>query len=153
MGNLLHINPALLGIKDVGKNIKNSIHLFGQSAELLLCFSVIMVIGDNHKDGLEFGSEIGWIVKSMPGMLPSLELERLVSLLGLAFQLLYVPDDSSRRDTDILYVSMHKNAFNFSMVTTPAVGECILPIQYCANSYILWQMLKKPQPRQAVPNL
>jgi hypothetical protein len=69
----------------------------------------------------------------------------------LAFQLPYVPDDSSRRDTDILYVSMYKNAFNFLTVTTPAAGEGILPIQYYTNSYILWQMLKKLQPRQAVP--
>jgi hypothetical protein len=151
LGNLSRINPALLGTKDVGKSIKNSIHLFGQSAEPLLCFSVVMVMGDNHEDGLEFGSETGWIVKSVPGVLPSLELEHLVSVLGLAFQLPYVPDDSSRRDMDILYVSMYKNAFNFSTVTTPAAGEGILPIQYCTNSYILWQMLKKLQPRQAVP--
>jgi len=67
---------------------------------------------------------MGWIVKSVPGVLPSLELEHLVSLLGLAFQLPYVPDDSCR-DMDILYVSMYKNAFNFSTVTTPAAGEGI----------------------------
>ena len=112
LGNLLHINPALLGIKDVRKSIKNSIHLFGQSAKPLLCFSVIMVMGDNHEDGLEFGSETGWIVKSVPGVLPSLELEHLVSVLRLAFQLPYVPDDLSHCDMDILYVSMYKNAFN-----------------------------------------
>ena len=46
-----------------------------QSVEPLLCFSVVMVMGDNHEDGLEFGSETGWIIKSVPGMLPSLELE------------------------------------------------------------------------------
>ena len=125
LGNLSRINPALLGIKDVRKSIKNSIYLFGQFAKPLLCFLVIMVMGDNHEDGLEFGSETGWIVKSVPGMLPSLELERLVSLLGLAFQLPYVPDDSSCRDMDILYVSMYKKAFNFSTVMIPAVGEGI----------------------------
>ena len=68
---ICHASILLLGTKDVGKSIKNSIHLFGQSAELLLCFSVVMVMGDNHKDGLEFGSEMGWIVKSVPGVLPS----------------------------------------------------------------------------------
>ena len=88
---ICHASILLLGTKDVGKSIKNSIHLFGQSAEPLLCFSVIMVMGDNHEDGLEFGSETGWIIKSVPGVLPSLELERLVSVLGLAFQLPYVP--------------------------------------------------------------
>ena len=97
LGNLSHIDPALLGIKDTGKNVKNAIHLFGQSAELLLCFSIILVIGDNHEDGLVFGTETGWVVKSMPGMLPSIELEHLVALLGLAFRMPYVPDDSAHR--------------------------------------------------------
>ena len=127
----------LLGIKDTGKSIKNAIHLFGQSAEPLLCFSVIMVIGDNHKDGLEFGSEMGWVVKSMPGVLPSMELEHLVALLGLAFRMPYVPDDSACHETDILYISMNKNAFNFSTVTMPAAGVSILPILCCVNFYIL----------------
>ena len=137
LGNLSRIDPALLGIKDTGKNVKNAIHLFGQSAEPLLCFSVIVVIGDNHEDGLAFGSDMGWVVKSVPGVLPSMELERLVALLGLAFRMPYVPDDSARRETDILYISMNKNAFNFSTVTTPAAGEGILPILYCVNFFIL----------------
>jgi hypothetical protein len=123
LGNLSRIDPALLGVKDIGKNVKDSIHLFGQSAEPLLCFSVVLVIGDNHENGLGFGSDSGWVVKSVPGVLLSMELEHLVALLGLAFRLPYVPDDSARRETDLLYVSMNKNAFNFSTVTTPAAGE------------------------------
>ena len=29
LGNLSCIDPAVLGIKDTGKNVKNAIHLFG----------------------------------------------------------------------------------------------------------------------------
>jgi len=62
-----------------------------------------------------------------------MELEHLVALLGLAFRMPYVPDDSAHCETDILYISMNKNAFNFSTVTTPAAGESILPILCCIN--------------------
>ena len=59
-----------------------------------------------------------------------MELERFVTVLGLAYQLPYLPDDNLRRETDLLHFAMVENAFSFTTGMMPKNGECILNIVY-----------------------
>ena len=79
-----------------------------------MCFSLVIVTSDNHERGRSLGSEKEWVLKDIAGVLLTMELERFVSVLGLAYQLQYVPDDSARSDTDLLHFSMIDNAFSFT---------------------------------------
>jgi hypothetical protein len=94
----------------------------------LLCLSLVLVTRDNHEHGRTFGSELKeWILKDIAGVLPAMELERFVAVLGLSYQLPYVPDDSARREGDLLYLSMIDNAFCFSTSMISKSGECRSP--------------------------
>lgn len=79
-----------------------------------MCFSLVIVTSDNHERGRSLGSEKEWVLKDIAGVLLTMELERFVSVLGLAYQLPYVPDDSAHSDTDLLHFSMIENAFSFT---------------------------------------
>jgi hypothetical protein len=48
-----------------------------------LCLSLVLVTRDNHEHGRTFGSELKeWILKDIAGVLPAMELERFVAVLG-----------------------------------------------------------------------
>lgn len=57
-----------------------------------------------------------------------MELERFVAVVGLAYQLPYLPDDNLRRETDLLHFAMVENAFSFTTGMMHKNGECILKI-------------------------
>ena len=106
LGNLSCIDPSLLGIKDANMYAKNTLYLHGFSTPLL-CFSLVLVTGDNHEYGHIMGSEPKeWVVKDILGVLPSMELECLVAVLGLAYELPYVPEDSACWEVDLLHFSI-----------------------------------------------
>ena len=100
------------------------IHLHGSPSVPLLCFSVILTTSDNHVDGRTFGPGNEWIVKDIAGVLPAMELERAVAVMGLAFKMPYVPLDSARTEFDVLHFTMFDNAFSFStsMMKEGALG-------------------------------
>jgi len=135
IANLSRIDPAVLGVKDLSSSgyNKNFLFLHGNSQDPLLCFSLVLVTADNHQHARTLGSDPnGYVIKDVAGVLPTLELERLVSVLGLAYQLPYVPDDNLRKDTDLLYFSMVDNAFSFGTAIMNRTGECNLDILYFA---------------------
>lgn len=109
IGNLSRLDPVMLGIKDVFN--KNTIHFNNNPSVPLLCFSLILTTDDYLDRGRTFGE---WTVKDLFGVLPAMELERMVAVIGLAYKLPYVPDDSARRDNDVLHFAMSNNAFSFS---------------------------------------
>ena len=123
IGNLSCIDPALLGVKDTTYT-KNVLYLHGGS-DPLLCFSLILVTGDNHNRPRTFGSEKEWVLKDIAGVLLTMELERLVSVIGLAYQLPYLPDDNACRESDLLHFSMVENAFSFTTSMMHNNGELI----------------------------
>ena len=110
VGNLSRIDPSLLGIKDTP--VKNLLFLHGSNSPLL-CFSLILVTCDNHERGRTIGTDPKWVFKDIVGVLPAMEQERLIAVLGLTYQLPYVPDDSARRESDLFYFSMIDNSFCF----------------------------------------
>ena len=129
IANLSRINPALLGVKDTNSFIKNTLYLHGNLVEPLLCFSLILVTSDNHEHGRTLGSETKeWILKDIAGVLPTMELERFVAVVGLAYQLPYLPDDNLRRESDLLHFAMVENVFSFTTGMMHKNGECILKI-------------------------
>lgn len=65
-----------------------------------------------------------------------MELERFVAVLGLTYELPYVPDDSARREHDLLHLPMVDNAFSFSTGMMLKSGKCGLDILYCSIAYI-----------------
>jgi len=137
LGNLSRIDPTLLATKDLGAYTKNLLHLYGQSSEPLLCFSLVVVMNDNLENGRTFASsdpKTPWVVKEIDAVLPSLELERLVAVLGLVFRLPYVPDDSARAATDLLHFTIVDGAFSFTTVMALQSGERCL---YSMNGFIL----------------
>jgi len=115
----------LLGIKDLGTYTKNLLYLHGQASEPLLCFSIVLVMNNSLEDGCTFGSDpkSQWVVKQIDAVLATVELECLVAVVGLAFRLPYVPDDSACAATDLLYFSMAGNAFSFTTVMAGKSGE------------------------------
>jgi hypothetical protein len=129
VANLSRVDPSLLGVKDASSYFKDALYLQGLSSSPLLCFSLVLVTHDNHQEPRPLGSE--WVIKDMVGVLHAMELERLVAVVGLAYDLPYVPDDSARRDSDLLYFSMVENGFSFSARMMPKSGEHgILDILY-----------------------
>ena len=90
------------------------IHVLGCPSIPLLCFSVIITTTDNHIEGQTFGSSNEWIVKDICGVLPAMELERAIAVIGLAFKMPYVLADSARTAFNVLHFTMDDNAFSFS---------------------------------------
>ena len=138
IANLSRIDPTLLGVKDLNSYTKNLLYRHGHS-EPLLFFSLVLVTGDNHLHGRILGgsdSKGGYFIKDILGVLHVLELERLVAVLGLAFNLPYVPDDNLRKETDLLYFSMVENGFSFTTGMQNKAGKHILNVLNCANTHI-----------------
>ena len=107
------------------------------NSEPLLCFSLVLVTSDNHEHGRTLGSDTKeWILKDIAGVLPNMELERFVAVIGLVYQLPYLPDDNLRRETDLLHFAMVENAFSFTTGMMHKNGECILNIVYYEDAYI-----------------
>jgi hypothetical protein len=136
IGNLSRIDPTLLGVKDGNSYTKNLLYLHGNRVEPLLCFSLVLMTRDNHEHGRALGSEKEYIIKDVAGVLPTMELERFVSVLGLAYKLPYIPDDNVRRDKDLLYFSMVENAFSFTTGMMNKIGEHIFNILCFTDTYI-----------------
>ena len=91
------------------------LHLYGESSAPVLCFSVVLVTGDHHEHGRTFGTEPKeWFLKEITGVLLTMELERFIAVLGLAYELPYLrTDDSARREKDLLHLTLADNAFCF----------------------------------------
>lgn len=124
IGNLSRIDPSLLGVKDTGSFTKNALYLHGILSAPLLCFSVILVTHDNHEHGRSLGSDPKeWFIKDVAGVLLTMELERFIAVLGLVYELPYVPDDSARREQDLLHLTMVENAFSFTTTMMPKKGD------------------------------
>ena len=138
IANLSRIDPALLGVKDANSFTKNSLYLHGISSAPLLCFSIVLITCDNHEHGRTIGSDPKeWVIKDVAGVLLTMELERFVAVLGLAYELPYVPDNSARREQDLLHFSMVDNAFSFTTGLTLKSGECkLMDIAYRIVIYI-----------------
>jgi hypothetical protein len=126
VGNLSRIDPSLLGVKDISSYTKNALYLHGISSAPLLCFSLVLVTRDGHVHGRIIGSEVKeWVIKDIAGVLLTMELERFIAVLGLAYNLPYVPDDNARREGDLLHFTMVDNAFTFMTGMMPKGGEFI----------------------------
>ena len=109
--------------------MKNLLYLHGNTVEPLLCFSLVLVTADNHEHGRVLGSSgKEYMLKDITGVLLNMELERFVSVLGLAYELPYKPDDNLRRDKDLLYFSMVENTFSFTTGMMNKNGEHIFNI-------------------------
>lgn len=123
VGNLSCIDPSLPGVKDFNGYTKNALYLHGLSSSPFLCLSLVLVTCDNLH-GQTFGSDIKeFVVKDISGVLPVMELEQFIAVLGVAYELPYVPNDNAHREDDLLYLSMADNAFNFSSRLIPKRGE------------------------------
>ena len=79
---------------------------------------------DNHEHGRALGSDPKeWVIKDIAGVLLTMELERFVAVLGLAYELPYLPDDNARRERDLLHFAMVDNAFSFTTGMMHKPGE------------------------------
>ena len=100
------------------------LYLYGESSAPALFFSLVLVMSDNLEQGRAFGTEPKeWFVKEITGVLLTMELERLVAVLGLAYKLPYVPNDNTRREQDLLHLAMIDNAFCFGTTMMSKSGE------------------------------
>jgi hypothetical protein len=145
IANLSRIDPVLLGVKDASSYTKNVLYLHGVSSAPLLCFSLVLVTRDNHEQGRTLGSDTKeWVIKDVAGVLLTMELERFIAVLGLAYELPYVPDDSARRERDLLHLTMVDNTFSFSTVMMAKGGEYGLDILYYVFTYTRQQNLIRP---------
>jgi hypothetical protein len=152
IANLSCIDPALLGVKDANSFVKNILYLHGNLLEPLLCFSLVLVTCDNHEHGRALGSDPKeWVIKDIAGVLLTMELERFVAVLGLAYELPYLPDDNARRESDLLHFAMVDNAFSFTTGMMHKIGEHTLDIVYYGNTYYIQQknMIKQ---KRVLPN-
>jgi hypothetical protein len=123
---LSRVDPSLLGVKDANSFTKNSLYLHGITSAPLLCFSVVLITQDNHEHGRTIGSDPKeWVIKDVAGVLSTMELERFIAVLGLAYDLPFVPDDSARRVHDLLHLTMVDNAFSFATSMMLKSGENI----------------------------
>lgn len=75
-----------------------------------------------------------------------MELERLVAVLGLAYDLPYVPDDNLRKESDLLHFAMVENAFSFTTGMMHKSGECIWDIVYYVDTNIQQKIMKRQKP-------
>lgn len=132
IGNLSRIDPSLLGVKDSSAYIRNVLYLHGASVPLL-CFSLVLITHDNHESGRFLGSGKEYALKDVAGVMLTMELERFIAVLGLCYNLPYVPDDDARREHDLLHLSMIDNAFSFLTGMMPRSGECSLELFYTAG--------------------
>ncbi len=124
IANLSRIDPGLLGVKDASSYSKNMLYLYGKSSAPVLCFSLVLITGDHHERGRTFGTDPKeWFVKEITGVLLAMELERLIAVLGLAYELPYVPNDSARREKDLLHLALVDNAFCFGTSMMSKNGE------------------------------
>ena len=99
------IDPSLLGVKDANSFAKNVLYLHGIPSAPLLCFSLVLITRDNHEHGRILGSAPKeWVIKDVAGVLLTMELKHFIAVLGLAYELPYVPDDSVRRESDLLHL-------------------------------------------------
>jgi len=97
---------------------------YGESSAPLLCFSLVLVTNDRHECGRTFGTEPKeWFVKEIAGVLLTMELERLVAVLGLAYKLPYVSNDSARQEKDLLHLTLVDNAFSFGTTMMSKNGK------------------------------
>lgn len=151
IANLSRIDPSLLGVKDTNSFTKNALYFHGNS-EPLLCFSLVVVTSDNHEEGRALGSDPKeWVLKDIAGVLMAMELERFVAVLGLAYELPYVPNDNACRETDLLHFSMADNAFCFTTGMMHKNGECISDIvRYNMDTYSRHKTLIKQ--KRVLPN-
>ena len=137
IGNLSRIDPSLLGVKDANSFTKNALYLHGISSAPLLCFSLILVTHDNHEYGRTLGSDPKeWVIKDIVGVLPAMELERFIAVLGLAYELPYVPDDSAHREGDLLHLAMVDNAFSFTTSMMLKNGELLMESFCTSPTYV-----------------
>ena len=121
IANLSRVDPTLLGVKDTNSFAKNALYFHGNSAAPLLCFSLVLVTRDCHEHGRILGSEPKeWVIKDIAGVMPTMELERFISVLGLAYEL---PYDNTRREQDLLHLTMADNAFCFTTAMMLKSGE------------------------------
>jgi len=126
VANLSRIDPSLLGVKDADSYTKNALYLHGLSSAPLLCISLVVITRDNHEYGRSFRSESKeYFLKDVSGVMLAMELERFIAVLGLAYELPYVPNNNTRKESDLLYFSMVDNAFNFSSRMISKAGECL----------------------------
>jgi hypothetical protein len=131
IGNLSRIDPSLLGVKDTNSFTKNALYLHGNSSAPLLCFSLVLVTRDCHERGRILGSDPReWVIKDVAGVMLTMELERFIAVLGLAYELPYIPDDSARREQDLLHITMVDNAFSFTTAMMLKSGEISHVISY-----------------------
>jgi hypothetical protein len=146
IANLSRIDPSLLGVKDANSFTKNALYLHGISSAPLLCFSLVLITRDNHEHGRTLGSDPKeWVIKDVAGVLLTLELEHFIAVLGIAYELPYVPDDSARREQDLLHLTMVENAFSFTTSMMPKSGEFSLHVLYHSVTYIGQQNLITPK--------
>lgn len=124
-------------MKDINSYSKNVLHIHDKSSEPVLCFSIVLVTSDNHLRGRSLGSDPKeWVLKDVAGVMLAMELERLVAVLGLAYDLPYVPDDNLRKQTDLLHFPMIENAFSFTTGMMAKNGECTWDILYYVDTNI-----------------
>jgi hypothetical protein len=137
IANLSCIDPSLLGVKNASSFTKNSLYLHGISPAPLLCFSLVLVTCNNHEHGRILGSDPKeWVIKDIAGVLLAMELECFIAVLGLAYELPYVPDDSARREGDLLHLTMVDNVFSFTTAMMLKSGEFSFDILWLAVTYI-----------------
>ena len=100
----------------------------------MLCFSLVLVTHDNHEHDRSLGSDPKeWIIKDVAGVLLTMELECFVAVLGLVYELPYVPDESACREQDLLHLTMVENTFSFATTVMLKKGKsCGLVI------YFIW---------------
>jgi hypothetical protein len=91
----------------------------------------VLVTRDCHERGRILGSDPReWVIKDVAGVMLTMELERFIAVLGLAYELPYIPDDSARREQDLLHITMVDNAFSFTTAMMLKSGEISRVISY-----------------------
>ena len=86
-------------------------------------------------EGRTFGPSNEWIVKDIGGVFPTMELERAIAVIGLAFKMPYVPADSARTTFDVLHFTMDENAFSFSTSMMKEGVFVAFSLRICLNFY------------------
>ena len=122
-------------MKDANSFTKNVLYFHSNSSKPLLCLSLVLVTSDNHDEGHALGSDKEWVIKDIAGVLLTMELECFVAVLGLAYELPYLPEDNVHREKDLSHFSMVDNAFSFTMGMMHKTGEHILDIVYYGDAY------------------
>ena len=82
----------------------------------LLFFSLVLTVHGDHTQLVKFST---LAYKGFAGILPALEQERLIAVLGLAYNMPYVPADNARTEMDVMHFAMEGNAFRFATAILP----------------------------------